>query len=233
VQDDIANLSELLRRLRAADVQRRVFGSDRHGYRLGPALSEAELVSFESAQRVILPEDYRCFLATVGNGGAGPFYGLELLGAFGRDLSKPFPPTQATDQELEHDQDDYGGVLEFCHQGCGIYSYLVVNGPTFGTIWDGREDFHPTGLFFAVWYRSWLERALLTLENERLVSRLREGMSKTDVLGEVGGNWQERQALGRPVRYLEAADIPVQLELDERDVVIKVSPWSFILARPR
>jgi hypothetical protein len=78
-----------------------------------------------------------------------------------------------------------------------------------------------------------LERALRALENERLVSHLRVGMSRTDVLAEVGGDWQERQALGRPVRYYEAADIPVQLELDEQDVVVKVSPWSSILARPR
>lgn len=234
LQDDIANLSELLCRLRAADVRRRVFGSDQHGYRLGPALSEAELVSFESSQRVTLPEDYRCFLGTVGNGGAGPFYGLAPLGSFGRDLSKPFPLTQATDQLTEEererlgDRDDYGGVLEFCHQGCDIFSFLVVNGATFGTIWDGLDDFYPTGLSFAAWYRSWLERALLALENEHLVSRLRVGMSKTDVFSEVGGVWRERQALGRPVRYFEAPSIPAQLELDERDVVIKVSPWLFI-----
>jgi hypothetical protein len=196
------------------------------------------LVAFEVAHRVTLPQEYRRFLGTVGNGGAGPFYGLEPLGSFGRDLSKPFPLTHATDQLTEKereqlpDRDDYGGVLEFCHQGSGIYSYLVVNGSTLGTIWDGREDFYPTGLSFAVWYRSWLEGALLALENERLVPRLRVGMSRADVLTEVGGDWQARQALGRPVWYFESADIPVQLELDERDLVVKVSPWPFILARP-
>ena len=93
--------------------------------------------------------------------------------------------------------------------------------------------FYPTGLSFAAWYRSWLERALCTLENEPLVSRLRVGMSKTDVLAEVSGDWRERQALGRSVRYFEASNIPAQLELDERDIVIKVSPWLFIVARPR
>jgi hypothetical protein len=50
--------------------------------------------------------------------------------------------------------------------------------------------------------------------------RLRVGMSRADVLAEVGGDWQARPALGRPVRYFEP-DIPAQLELDERDVVIK------------
>jgi hypothetical protein len=77
-----------------------------------------------------------------------------------------------------------------------------------------------------------LERALLALDNERLVPRLRVGMSRADVLAEVGGDWQARPALGRPVQYFEATDIPAQLELDEQDVVIKVSPWPFITARP-
>jgi hypothetical protein len=71
--DGVADLGALLNRLRAADARRRVFGSEKHGYRLGPVLSEAELASFESAHSVRLPEDYRYFLAKVGNGGAGPF----------------------------------------------------------------------------------------------------------------------------------------------------------------
>lgn len=122
--------------------------------------------------------------------------------------------------------------MEFCHQGCAIYSYLVTNGPTYGTIWEGREYFYPTGLTFGVWYRRWVERAHLALENERLVPRLRVGMLRADVLAEVGGDWKARPALGRPVRYFEAADFPAQLELDEQDVVIKVNPWPFISARP-
>jgi hypothetical protein len=232
--NDIVELADMLRRLRAADASFRVFGSEQHRYGLGPTLSESELAAFESAHRVRLPEYYRRFLAVVGNGGAGPAYGLEPLGTFGRDLSQPFPFTTATDgltdQELERlpDRDEYPGILEFCHQGCAIHCYLVVNGPTYGTVWEGREDFYPTGLTFGVWYRRWLERALRVLDNERLLSLLRVGMSRSDVLAEVGGDWQARPALGRPVRYLEAADIPAQLELDERDVVVRINPWTRI-----
>jgi hypothetical protein len=231
---DIVELDDMLRRLRAADTSFRVFGAKEHRYRLGPPLSESELTAFEFANRIRLPDDYRRFLAVVGNGGAGPFYGLEPLGTFGRDLSQPFQVTTATDalthEDLERlgDRHEYPGILEFCHHGCAIYSYLVVNGPSYGTIWDGREDFHPTGLAFGVWYRRWLERALRTLGNERLIARLRVGMSRADVLAEVGGDWQARPALGRPVRYFEAADIPAQLELDERDVVIEVRLRPFI-----
>jgi hypothetical protein len=230
----VADLGDLLDRLRTVDAGRRVFGSETHDYRLGPVLSQSELAVFESTNGIRLPEDYRCFLATLGNGGAGPYYGLEPLGTFGRDLSRPFPFTQATDQldedELRRlpDRDEFPGVLEFCHQGCAIYSYLVVNGPSYGTIWVGREDFHPTALSFGAWYRQWLEQALRRLENERLVPRLRVGMSRADVLAEVGGDWKARPAFGRAVRYFEATDIPAQLELDAKDVVVKVHPWPFI-----
>ena len=220
--DEIAELGEMLKRLRAMDPGFRVFGSVQHRYQLGPPLSEVELAAFEATNRVRLPEAYRQFLSTVGNGGAGPFYGLSPLGTFGRDLSRRFPFTTATDILPELDQlPDRGicpGVLAFCHTGCGWFAYLVVNGPTYGTIWNGTmEDFDPTGLTFDVWYRRWLERALRELDNERLLPRLRVGMPRAEVLAEVGGDWR---------------DIPAELELDERDIVIKVKRRQFISAMP-
>jgi hypothetical protein len=229
----------MLDRLRMMDRNFRVFGSAHHGYNVRRVLSESKLAAFESANDIRLPEDYRRFLAEVGNGGAGPFYGLDPLGTFGRDLYEPFPFVAATEsmsddelnKVLERDNSP-SGVLEFCHQGCAIYSYLVVNGPTYGTIWDGREDFYPTGLTFGTWYRRWLERALRAIENERLVPRLRVGMSLTEVLEEVTAEWRVRPVVGHLVRFLEAADVPVQLVLDENDVVVNVRPWEFISARP-
>ena len=82
------------------------------------------------------------------------------------------------------------------------------------------------------WYRRWLERALRVLHNERLIPRLRVGLTRADVLAEVSGDWKTRPALGRPVRYFEAEDIPAQLVLDEQDLVVEVTPWPFISARP-
>jgi hypothetical protein len=237
--NNIAELAGMLRELRATDPSFRVFGSKQHRYSLGPALTESELAAFERANRMALPKDYRRFLAMVGNGGAGPFYGLAPLSACGRDLSRPFPFTLATDalnaderERLPDFCDEYPGTLEVCHHGCGIHSYLVVNGPAHGTIWDAREDFYPTGFTFGVWYRRWLERALRVLDNDRLIPRLRVGMTRADVLAEAGGEWKTRPALGRPVRYFESDDIPAQLVLDEQDRVVEVTPWPFISARP-
>ena len=237
---DIKELAELLRRLRQKDKNLRVFGTNSHTYKLGQTLAEAELHSFEQKHQIKLPEDYRLFLKEIGNGGAGPFYGLETLekAAQYRDLSKPFPFTKATDsyldEELEKwdDTDEYPGVLELCHQGCAIYSYLVVNGPAHGTIWNGREDFYPTELSFGRWYRRWVKKALQTLENEPLVDKLALGMSKEQILAAAGGDWQERKALYRPIYFFEAPEIPAQLELNEDRIVIKINRSPFILAQP-
>ena len=144
--NDIAELGDMLRRLRATDASFRVFGSEQHRYSLGPTLSESELAAFESTNRIRLPNDYRQFVAMIGNGGAGPFYGLAPLDADGRDLSQPFPVATVMDalaedlERLPDDCDEYPGILEVCHQGCAFHSYLVVSGPAHGTIWNGREN---------------------------------------------------------------------------------------------
>jgi hypothetical protein len=194
---------------------------------------------FESSNGVSLPEDYRNFLMTIGNGGAGPYYGLEALNSFGYVLSEPFPFTKATNHETSDERSKqmaadghFTGILEFCHHGCAIYSYLIVNGPAYGTIWCGREDFYPTNLSFIAWYRRWLDRALTAFENEKLVPRLRVGMSRVDVLAEVCADWRMRPGIGQNRRFFEAVDIPAQLVLDERDIVIQVIPWQSIVAAP-
>lgn len=238
---EIKELAELLRRLREADRNLRVFGAGFHKYKLRPTITEAQLQEFERTHQVKLPEDYRMFLREIGNGEAGPFYGLEPLEKAGqyRDLSKPFPFTKATDSysdaELDKwgDRDEYPGVLEFCHQGCAIYSYLVVNGPTYGIIWEGREDFYPSEMSFGVWYRRWVEKALRTLENEPLVNKLALGMTKEQVVATVGGDWQERENLYSPEHYFEASEIPAQIILSGEDgTVTKINRWPSISARP-
>lgn len=235
--DLAADLAALLERLRVADPKLRVFGSDNHKYRVGPVLSEADLSAFEAAHGIVLPDDYRCFLKMVGNGGAGPYYGMFPLDDGGTDLSAPFPyatETPPSEEELAwlSALSEYPGGVQLCDQGCGTSSYLLTSGPARGTIWEGDMEFLPTGLSFGVWYRNWLERALRTLENEKLVSRLRVGMTRAEVLAAVRGNWYERPAVYKPGSFLEAAEIPAELELDQRGLVVAVKPWPFIPARP-
>ena len=56
------------------DVSYRVFGSERHRYRLTPVTPE-DLKAFEDELGLALPHEYRIHLSEVGHG-AGPYYGL-------------------------------------------------------------------------------------------------------------------------------------------------------------
>ena len=69
-----------LRRLR--DTNADVFGASVHRFKLDPTLHDDELCAFEERYRIRLPADYRAFLANIGNGGAGPYYGVFPLGSW-------------------------------------------------------------------------------------------------------------------------------------------------------
>lgn len=224
-------MGTLVRQLRAADPRRRVFGSKEHLYQFRPTITESEVQSFEREHNITLPSDYRQFILEIGNGDAGPFYGLASLRWAGT-LHKPFPFITTTDTDAEGTYngapDEYPGVLKFCHQGCRVYCYLVVNGPTYDTMWEGREDFYSTGLSFGIWYRQWVEKALRTLANELLVDRLAKDMSKTQVMAAIEVDWREREAYDGSKYYLEASEIPVQLELNKKRIVIRVRHYEAI-----
>ena len=73
---DPAAVREKLHELEARDRKGRAHGAAYHGYQLNPPLPEARVRAFEEKRRVSLPTDYRTFLTQLGNGGAGPAYGV-------------------------------------------------------------------------------------------------------------------------------------------------------------
>jgi hypothetical protein len=130
---DAARIRESLGRLRAADSSE--FGADSHRFLLNKPLTEAVISAFETLHRVRLPEEYRAFLTEVGNGGAGPCYGVFPLGMmdsgfefapwqeegdFVGVLSKPFPfetewndlSGMPSDDLLERDEAGYWASLD-------------------------------------------------------------------------------------------------------------------------
>jgi hypothetical protein len=98
---------EVLRKieqLRSMDAALKLFGAGTHRYRFNPPLEPEAVAAFEASQALRLPEDYREFILNVGNGGAGPCYGIYPLLPEGSihhgwsnkdhariDLSVPFP----------------------------------------------------------------------------------------------------------------------------------------------
>jgi hypothetical protein len=137
-----------------------------HRYQLNRCLAETEILAFESHQRVSLPEDYRNFILQIGNGGAGPFYGIYPLGQDGDrpmresvldNLHKWFlhqdswdAPSDEEHTVFEHPDFDEAhyfsddvmqGAMPICTQGCATDYWLVVSGPVKGTIWlDDRAN---------------------------------------------------------------------------------------------
>lgn len=70
------SIVEKLAALRTRDPSHKVFGASSHEYKLNLPLTEAEVQRVELKYRFSLPQEYRWFITSVGNGGAGPFYGL-------------------------------------------------------------------------------------------------------------------------------------------------------------
>jgi len=106
VDADFEAIRESLRTLRKSKETPKVFGAEMHKFRTHRPLIEEDVREFERERQVELPSEYRGFLIHVGNGGAGPAYGLFKLGemddGFGHgpwgegfvgDLSEPFPHT--------------------------------------------------------------------------------------------------------------------------------------------
>lgn len=191
----IEQLKNKLIQLARKDKNFQNFGSESHLYKLNPCLSKAEIQAFEVVNKITLPEDYRNFLLEVGNGGAGPGYGLlelkvkkeegtaeVLQGEKDHYLSQPFlldkawnnPYLLDPDEEFVNIDEDklMQGTIYVAHYGCGIYACLVITGNQQGTIWiDDRSSdggIYPCSLQIAYSYHCY------EIKEEELQSALRE-----------------------------------------------------------
>lgn len=77
---DKTEILNRLAQLDRRDPRRQLFGAEVHQYRLYPPVPQCQIDAFEAKYSVTLPSDYRYFITEVGNGGAGPYYGLFKFG---------------------------------------------------------------------------------------------------------------------------------------------------------
>lgn len=167
-----AELRRLLESAREADRGCKQFGAGAHRYRWNPPASEAEVEEFERETGVRLPEEYRNFLLLLGDGGAGPFYGLFSLGEVRKWLDwevqpekKPrlYPGMAVPEESCETDEEweeCRRGIIPIGSQGDSYFTCLMVSGPDRGRvvyIEDGMSwVFFPREQGFLPWYVRWL-----------------------------------------------------------------------------
>ncbi len=75
-------VERILEQARRMDPQLEMFGVADHQYRLGSPVDLAFVRTIEEAYHFRFPEDYVQFITEVGDGGAGPGYGLYPFGYY-------------------------------------------------------------------------------------------------------------------------------------------------------
>ena len=159
----IEGIQTKLDQLRRLDPQGSIlFGAAGNQYKLKHLAREELLQQFEEKFQLTLPKGYREFLLHVGNGGAGPYYGLYQLEVTRFKWQKPQPGKvsvarfssaseysarrwgkTAEGAEIEEvsaaDAAFYAGLqqkaLKICTPGCQMETLLVVEGPKRGQMW--------------------------------------------------------------------------------------------------
>jgi hypothetical protein len=152
----------------------RFFGADYHEFRMNPPASARQIEDWELRHRASLPAPYRSFLEQVGNGGAGPYYGLLPLERWSDGCSvvgealEAYPSSPCLLRERFPDDPDreawlvevggpdwkdrfnadvwepMAGSLTLCEVGCGGYVYLILNGPLMGRVCVQEHLFKPS-----------------------------------------------------------------------------------------
>ncbi|MEO3946226.1 SMI1/KNR4 family protein [Gorillibacterium sp. CAU 1737] len=182
-------LRQLVQRAGMLDPNREVFGSAKHQYQLNPVLPLDEVRKYEERHQVQLPEEYVFFLTQVGNGGAGPYYGIYSLERTGsneeytRICGQPAWINEAMTKEswaekmnLMEDADDdtydrlhdevFGGLNLIGTQGCTYDNLLMNTGSWKGKMvyidWNLEPEYGPffTGMGFLDWYEGFFQELI-------------------------------------------------------------------------
>ena len=192
----VKHILKLLGQAKEKDPDLARFGAYSHQYKLAVPAGEEAIQKFEEQQGIRLPEEYRDFLMLVGNGGAGPYYGLYGLKALKEDLSdshgvrlyrvmeEPVIYPKMSEEEWDRMADPegrrkgeevhpYAGILPIGIQGCTLMTGLMLAGPYRGQVVYYDEDFCGPPFFarekgFLEWYERWLREVIAGYNEEEV-----------------------------------------------------------------
>ncbi|WP_322907099.1 SMI1/KNR4 family protein [Paenibacillus campi] len=183
----LAAIQRKLEQVKANDTEFTEFGSASHQYTMQPPLERAELERWQAMHGITLPEPFACFLLTIGNGGAGPYYGIYTLAqataytepdalslpailrprmpkAEWNELIAPLiADDNISDEQYEQVKSErLGGMLCIGTQGCDYDMYLVLDGQYRGRLVYTNDFYEDTPFFFVYddHFVDWYERWL-------------------------------------------------------------------------
>jgi hypothetical protein len=138
----IAEARRITEQLSQLDQRCCVFGASKHRYHFAKPLAESAVAAFEQRCELALPAAYRAFLTQLGNGGAGPYYGILPLNLESNAAARPWPHVDKYELSENDDYDaELHGLVRLAEYGCGIEVALVVKGPAVGQVfWDARYE---------------------------------------------------------------------------------------------
>ncbi len=187
--DQINRIKEKLIIAKEKDAGLKVFGAGRHKYVLNKTATINDIRSFENSYSIDLPECFKSFMTNIGNGGAGPFYGIYSLGEglneitsskakeyLGRDciispeISESYwlSLNKKIDENEDISNDDYekelgrifGGILPIGNQGCTYYHGIILNGDHKGKVVNLDSDRQKPQFTYEKNFLDWYERWL-------------------------------------------------------------------------
>lgn len=79
MNEKLNSIKHKINLLKKLDRNYTLFGAQKHQYKINQPISKEYIERFEATHNIKLPQDYIDFLTIIGNGGAGPYYGLEPI----------------------------------------------------------------------------------------------------------------------------------------------------------
>jgi hypothetical protein len=190
----INEIKTKLEALRNLDKACAIFGAHKHKYHLNATLSEEEIAQIETENGIVISEEYREVLKYLGNGYAGPGYGLEEL-----SLAHINPPYMGTNELLRNwedpgkmeedmvDLDEISGYIKLIDYGCCMETCLIVNGKEQGDLiffdCDGRFEKIKDKSLLDI-YEKWLDESIGVME------RVRKKLLEMPLQEVIGSEWE-------------------------------------------
>jgi hypothetical protein len=174
--------------LKALDAQCQIFGADHHRYQLRPRLLSDEIAGIEARLGVALPIELRSFYQEMGDGGAGPHYGI----------------VSSAQLKLVD-----GRYLFVSDQGCGHGTYLTADRGliAFHDVEDD-EGYFSTGMSFSAYYNDWLDGELAAFN--MVIEWIDQGWSTEQISNELSQATGRHDGRDRIVSLIDVAK-PVSL----------------------